>query len=372
MNALPGKFYCRIVNESGWLYRGESMKRLLAFVIASLLFAAAAFGQGSSLIWSAFSTGYQAGQGDSSVVEGMAGQVFAGYSAGGSSNIGGGFFSGYNATSVTLSISFQAGWNMISVPLSVSNYSKSVLFPSAGSNAFGFEGTYVVRTTLIRGAGYWIKFYSPAKIAFDGFTNLTDTIPVTRGWNLIGSVSRSIPAGSVASVPPGMVTSQFFGYTDSYQTSGTIETGKAYWVKVNGDGLLVLSSSGSPGTLNRIRIRAGQERPPAPPLSADTANSMPSVPREYSLGQNYPNPFNPRTHVHFSIANSGFVTLKVYDVLGREVATLVNETKVPGEYSVGWDASQMTSGVYFYHLDVREAGEMRVVYSRVLKMILIR
>jgi hypothetical protein len=305
------------------------------------------------------------------MVKGMAGQMFAGSSGSGSSGIDGGFFSGYTATSVTLSISFPAGWNLISVPLSVSNYDKSVLYPSAAGSAFGYEGSYVISPTLRSGAGYWIRFNSSANNVFDGFTRVADTISVTSGWNLIGSVSRPIAAGSITSVPPGMVTSQFFNYAGSYQTSGTIEPGRGYWVKVNNNGVLVLSSSDSLSLLSRIRIQPAQERPPAPP-PGDTASSVPSVPRENSLGQNYPNPFNPRTHFRFAIAGLGFVTLKVYDVLGREVATLVNELKEPGEYSVEWDASRMSSGVYFYRLDVKDERDMRLQYSRVMKMVLMR
>lgn len=72
--------------------------------------------------------------------------------------------------------------------------------------------------------------------------------------------------------------------------------------------------------------------------------------RGFYLTQNYPNPFNPTTNIEFRIANFGLVTLKVYDVLGREVATLVNEERKPGNYEVSWDASGMASGVYFYRL----------------------
>jgi len=75
-----------------------------------------------------------------------------------------------------------------------------------------------------------------------------------------------------------------------------------------------------------------------------------SVPAAYLLLQNYPNPFNPVTTVSFVISSASggsFVTLKVYDVLGREVATLVNEVKEPGEYTVAWNASNASSGLYF-------------------------
>jgi hypothetical protein len=68
------------------------------------------------------------------------------------------------------------------------------------------------------------------------------------------------------------------------------------------------------------------------------------------LAQNYPNPFNPITTIRFAVAGSGFVTLKVFDMLGQEVATLVNELKMPGSYIVQWDASTMPSGIYFYRL----------------------
>ena len=74
----------------------------------------------------------------------------------------------------------------------------------------------------------------------------------------------------------------------------------------------------------------------------------------YQLEQNYPNPFNPATRFEFTVANMSFVTLKIYDVLGKEVATLVNSTMNPGTYSIPWDASYLSSGIYFYRL---QAGQ---------------
>ncbi|MBK9405671.1 MAG: T9SS type A sorting domain-containing protein [Ignavibacteria bacterium] len=75
------------------------------------------------------------------------------------------------------------------------------------------------------------------------------------------------------------------------------------------------------------------------------------VPSEYSLEQNYPNPFNPTTTINFSIPKSSIVSLKVYDALGKEVATLVNEFKNAGNYSADFTAtSNLTSGIYFYTL----------------------
>ena len=75
------------------------------------------------------------------------------------------------------------------------------------------------------------------------------------------------------------------------------------------------------------------------------------IPLTYNLSQNYPNPFNPSTNIEFRIANLELVTLKIFDVLGREVSTIVNEVRAPGSYNVHWDASSLSSGVYFYKLE---------------------
>lgn len=89
------------------------------------------------------------------------------------------------------------------------------------------------------------------------------------------------------------------------------------------------------------------------------------VPGQYSLSQNYPNPFNPTTSIRFSIGKSQFVQLRVYNILGFEVATLVNEEKPAGNYEIVFNASEFSSGTYFYKL---EAGS----FSQIKKMILIK
>jgi hypothetical protein len=88
-------------------------------------------------------------------------------------------------------------------------------------------------------------------------------------------------------------------------------------------------------------------------------------PEEFMLSQNYPNPFNPTTTIGFSIPKSEFVTLKIYNLLGQEVATLISENLQAGHYQIDWDASQMASSVYYYLIN---AGE----FQEVKKMILIR
>jgi hypothetical protein len=93
-------------------------------------------------------------------------------------------------------------------------------------------------------------------------------------------------------------------------------------------------------------------------------NQNKNVPRIYSLSQNYPNPFNPTTKIEYSIPKAGNVELKVYDILGREVAVLMNEFKQTGRYSVKFEGDKFASGVYFYTLrsgDFNETKKMTLI-----------
>jgi uncharacterized protein (DUF1501 family) len=89
----------------------------------------------------------------------------------------------------------------------------------------------------------------------------------------------------------------------------------------------------------------------------------PTTPSTFSLSQNYPNPFNPTTRFEYTIARTQFVSINIFDVVGRKVATLVNETLAPGKYSAAWDGENFPSGVYYYRL---ETG----TFSDVKKMVL--
>ena len=100
----------------------------------------------------------------------------------------------------------------------------------------------------------------------------------------------------------------------------------------------------------------------------------------FVLDQNYPNPFNPTTSIEFSIPKSEFVTLKVYNILGEEIATLVSEKLFAGKYKYDWDASNLASGVYFYKLEAgnpstsspKKSGQAGQGFVQTKKMLLIR
>jgi len=89
------------------------------------------------------------------------------------------------------------------------------------------------------------------------------------------------------------------------------------------------------------------------------------IPQRFSLFQNYPNPFNPSTKINYSISQTIIVTLKVYDLLGKEITTLLNEEKPIGNYEIEFDGSNLSSGIYFYKM---KAGN----FSDTKKFILLR
>jgi hypothetical protein len=127
----------------------------------------------------------------------------------------------------------------------------------------------------------------------------------------------------------------------------------------NGDWIVEIHDnfSGDQGTLKAWCLTIYYEEP------SGLVNNQNYSKNGFSLSQNYPNPFNPTTSIKFSIQKSGLVTLKVLDILGREVETLVNDTRVAGNYTVNFNGSGLSSGVYFFRI---EAGD----FISIKKMIL--
>jgi len=108
------------------------------------------------------------------------------------------------------------------------------------------------------------------------------------------------------------------------------------------------------------------------PISEITSVPSPigMLPNNYSLEQNYPNPFNPTTTIRYQLPNAGYVTLKVYDILGREVVTLVNEVKAAGSYSAIFDGDKLASGVYIARL-IAQSKE-RKSFVQTMKMLMLK
>jgi protocatechuate 3,4-dioxygenase beta subunit len=132
---------------------------------------------------------------------------------------------------------------------------------------------------------------------------------------------------TISGLIPGSysVTSQLYGYNNSQSSTVSLDYSSAY-------------STSESFTLTPDVVTAVIE------------NASPAVIGSFELNQNYPNPFNPSTTINFKVPNQSKVSLKVYNILGSEVATLVNETKAAGSYNITFNASRLSSGVYFYQL----------------------
>ncbi|MDQ3021337.1 MAG: T9SS type A sorting domain-containing protein, partial [Bacteroidota bacterium] len=98
-------------------------------------------------------------------------------------------------------------------------------------------------------------------------------------------------------------------------------------------------------------------------IGPDNISTNPNLPKEYSLKQNFPNPFNPVTNIQYELPFDNFVTIKIYDILGKEIITLINEIKTAGRYIVSFNGSALSSGIYYYKI---EAGSFEQVKQMVL------
>jgi hypothetical protein len=149
--------------------------------------------------------------------------------------------------------------------------------------------------------------------------------------------------------------------------AGQTGSGRAVLAQVGN--VAVGSSSGS-GKVVRSGFLPGAMR-----LSGGTVDvpePLSGVPGEFNLWQNYPNPFNPETRIRFDVPQESRVELTVYDILGRRVATLVSDTKPAGTHNARFDASDVSSGVYFYRLSAEPIKAKGATFHDVKKLVLVR
>ena len=140
-------------------------------------------------------------------------------------------------------------------------------------------------------------------------------------------------------------TARYNGQGNSYD--------EAYSLAVDGLGnVYVTGQSTGSGTSNDYATIKYSQTTGITPISNE-------IPERFSLSQNFPNPFNPATIIRFDIQKHGLVSLKVYDILGRVLSTLTNESLQPGTYEADFDASGITSGVYFYRLEANGFSDVK-------------
>lgn len=261
---------------------------------------------------------------------------------------------------VNAAVVIRNGWNLISLPVDAADNSVASNYPDAISGTtYGYSNQYIRKESLVPGSGYWTKFPSAGTASISGPSLDSIDVNVNQGWNLIGSISVPLDVNFIGTINPGMIVSEFYRYGNGYTIADTIDPGKAYWVKTSQSGTLTLSSSEQTPSANRIRIVPTSELPPAAPDEVSNTDLTSHIPDRFALTQNYPNPFNPVTVIRYSLPVESRVSLNVYDVLGQEVAVLVDEVQEAGYKSVEWDASHTTSGIYYYKLVTEGFTETR-------------
>lgn len=264
-------------------------------------------------------------------------------------------------------VNIHSGWNLVSIPLNnLEDYSANSVFSNAVSKAYKYIKSYQVTDSLNFGYGFWIKYQNPEIINLGNGYTYEARISLNQGWNLIGSLSVPFPITNITSDPPGLITSQIFGYDGTgYQIADTIKPGKGYWIKANSDATLILSQN--PILTDKINILLLNENPPNPP--ANDYNSS-STPDRYILHNVYPNPFNPSTKIKIDVPEFSNIELSVYNVLGQKVKTLLNSNLNPGSYEFEWDGTsdnkiKSTSGIYYIKMSTEK-------YQSIQKVLLVK
>jgi hypothetical protein len=162
-----------------------------------------------------------------------------------------------------------------------------------------------------------------------------------------------------------MQSGKYYFFGNNVGTSFDINTFQATNISLGGISGGIITSALLYGTNIFVGTETGGVfRAPISGLSTGV-NEKNEFPNDFNLSQNYPNPFNPTTTISFSLPSKSYVSLKVFDALGREVSVLVSEEMTAGPYSKQWNANSLPSGVYFYRL---QAGS----FSETKKLILLR
>jgi hypothetical protein len=215
---------------------------------------------------------------------------------------------------------------------------------AAGSNVDGFAWTQ--RSGFI--TGYYQLF--PASGSGDRIS-------------LLGSLMKGGVHGTGVAVVGGTVTAAASSWTQFSVPFTYISSNTPDWASLS----ISLVGPGSTDPKNGSYFLLDDLAFSGTASAVDDANA---VPQSFTLDQNYPNPFNPSTTIQYSVAEQGHVSLKVYNVLGIEVASLVNEQKTAGTFSVNWNASGLPSGMYLYRLSV--TSDKGQVFDQSKKLVLLK
>jgi uncharacterized delta-60 repeat protein len=262
---------------------------------------------------------------------------------------------------VALSVALQQDGKIVAAGYSLDQYGHYafavVRYDTLGTldTTFGLDRNGIVRTHIIGG---------------DGTGDFGKAVVIQPNGKIVVAGSSSDALNQVlygiARYNANGVLDYMFGALGSGSVRESINGGSAHddarAVALQNDGKIVLAGD----TKNLYTQHEFSLARILPQENSVSVKAQPSsLPGKFELMQNYPNPFNPTTTISFSIPSKSFVSLKVYDLLGREAARLVDEVKDVGDYNVTFNAGKLASGVYFYRL---QAGN----YSEIKKLMLIK
>lgn len=141
-----------------------------------------------------------------------------------------------------ITVNLTDGWNILSVPVLAADMTGVNLFPTAISPFYSFNNIYNQVSVLESGKGYWVKFEGNQNKSIIGTIVGSNEIQVNQGWNLIGPFAFDVSVSNITTLPANIITSTFFGYEGGYTQADTLQPGKGYWVKVNQNGILQLTT----------------------------------------------------------------------------------------------------------------------------------
>lgn len=253
-------------------------------------------------------------------------------------------------------------WDFVEIkfnPITWTNDTSYVEFKMSGDSLFPNGNTYfIIENYDLTLGGKYIRSDGNDFFYYDENENGEDTlfrtdVEIGDQWEVQFNVTMHVSVESIDTIT-------IFGYSSrviTYRLDGLI----LFYVSLSDKfGPVIFNSPGEPpGTLYTTKLILGCI------IDGIRYGSLVSVPqqqfvtKEFALSQNYPNPFNPTTRIQYSIGSRQFVSLKVYNVLGKEIATLVNEEKPAGSYEADFDAIELPSGIYLYTLHVGEFIQLK-------------
>jgi hypothetical protein len=289
------------------------------------------------------------------------------------------------------------GWNMIGTVASPVATGSILQSPPGivASSYYGFAGSYVNVTTLEPGNGYWVYVTAPGTLGLTSSTSpLAEEEPT-----LLDSLNRLLitdatghrqelyfgegaqertrfyqlpPRGPEGTTDIRFATNSMVAVADTQTTVGIEMNSVHYPVQIRWtmkspeSGALIIHGQETALHGEGVLRIASQS---ALALSLGTTRGASDKPTTFALEQNYPNPFNPSTVIRYALPVAAQVTLKVYNALGQEVATLVDGVQEAGYKSVAWNGANIASGVYFYRI---AATSGQATFRQVLKMLVVK